>query len=220
MMNVRKLVSLTLAITLSGALSPGPLSASAIVTGASMGLFGGLLIALGHMIVELPYVTMLYKLVNQFKKFLMKMKVKFILNVIVTFFLAYFSYLLIKDSINIFQSGAFSFAELNLTVLNPLEAIGIGIILTGFNAYFLTWWLTVGYPLIEESVKYGVRGLSVMYVSHVWMDYAWLALLASGGNAIKLLGSMPYALLLLIIALMLAVFATKIGLDTIKMVFK
>jgi len=147
-MNVRKLVSLTLAITLSGALSPGPLSASAIVTGASIGLFGGLLIALGHMIVELPYVTMLYKLINQFRKFLTKMKIKLILNVIVTFFLAYFSYLLIKDSINIFQSGAFSFTELNLTVLNPLEAVGIGVILTGFNAYFLTWWLTVGYPLI------------------------------------------------------------------------
>jgi len=217
-MSIRKLISLTLAITLSGALSPGPLSASAIIIGTSMELFGGLLIALGHMIVELPYVTILYKLINQFKKFLVK--IKLMLNTIVILFLAYFSYLLIKDSIKVFQNNALPLTGLNLTITNPLEAISIGVILTGFNAYFLTWWLTVGYPLIEESAKYGARGLSIVYISHVWMDYAWLALLASSGNAIKLLGSIPYALLLLITALILITFTIKIGSDTIKMVLK
>ncbi len=215
-MNVIKLVSLTLAITLSGALSPGPLSASAVVIGASMGLFGGLLIALGHMIVEFSYITVLYKLINQFKRILTKIKLA--LNIVIVSFLLYFSYLLINDSMKIFQNKVMSLSASNLTIMDPLGVISIGIVLTGFNAYFLAWWLTVGYPLIEESSRYGVKGLGTMYVSHVWMDYAWLAILASSGNAVKLLGSIPYATLLLIIGLILIIFTIKIALDTIKII--
>ncbi len=215
-MSIRKLIPLTLAITLSGALSPGPLSASAIIIGASMGLLGGLLIALGHMIVELPYVVILYKLINQFKKFLAKTKL--ILNIIIILFLSYFSYLLIKDSMKILLNNASQSTTSNLIITDPLGAISIGIILTGLNAYFLAWWLTVGYPLIEESSKYGIKGLSTMYISHVWMDYAWLTILASGGSAVKILGSTPYAILLSIIALILIIFTIKIVLDTTKII--
>ncbi|MEM3832542.1 MAG: LysE family transporter [Thermoprotei archaeon] len=214
-MSIRKLIPLTLAITLSGALSPGPLSASAIIIGASMGLFGGLLIALGHMIVELPYVVVLYKLINQFKRFLSKTKL--MLNIIVILFLLYFSYLLIRDSIKILKNNTSSLTA-SLIITDPLGAVSIGIILTGLNAYFLTWWLTVGYPLIEESSKHGIKGLSTMYISHVWMDYAWLTILASGGNTVKLLGSTPYAILLLVIALILIIFTIKMTSDTIKII--
>ncbi len=211
MSSYRVIVLLTLAITPSGALSPGPLSASAVALGALMGPLGGFLAALGHMVVELPYTLLLYRFTLLLKSFIARFKV--VLNTVVVAFLLYFSYLLLHDSLNLLTgSGGFQSSSVIIGG-GLLDAILVGALLTGFNAYFLIWWLTVGYPLIEESSKLGFRGFTVMYVSHVWMDYAWLTLLAGGGGAVKLLGSTPYAILLAALALILVVFATKIAID-------
>ncbi|MDM7275462.1 MAG: LysE family transporter, partial [Thermoprotei archaeon] len=103
-------------------------------------------------------------------------------------------------------------------VSGSLEAVAVGVALTGFNVYFLAWWLTVGYPLVEESSKLGFKGFTAMYVSHIWMDYAWLTILAAGGGATKILGETPYAALLAVLALILTAFALKIAADTLKLI--
>ncbi len=211
----RRLVLLTLAITPSGALSPGPLSASAVAIGGFLGPLGGVLIALGHTIVELPYAAGLYKFMGSMRAVIEKVRIP--MNVFIVAFLLYFSYLLFKDSIGVLEgrvgtlSGSFS-------VSGSLEAVAVGVALTGFNAYFLAWWLTVGYPLIEESSKLGVKGFTAMYISHVWMDYAWLTVLAAGGGAARIMGETPYAILLAILAFILLAFAFKIAADTLKVV--
>ncbi len=214
MSSYRMIILLTLAITPSGALSPGPLSTSAVALGALMGPLGGFLAALGHMIIELPYVLLLYRFTLVLKGFIGRFKVLF--NTIVVLFLLYFSYMLLKDSLSLITSSRDS-QSLDVTVGGGLPgAILVGVILTGFNAYFLLWWLTVGYPLIEESSKLGFRGLAVMYISHVWIDYAWLTLLAGGGGAVSILGHTPYAILLGVLALILVILATRITIDTFK----
>jgi len=53
----------------------------------------------------------------------------------------------------------------------------------------------------------------VMYTSHVWMDYVWLALLAAAGGAAKLLGPY-YSLFNYALAAMLVLFAVDIALKT------
>ncbi len=210
--NLRKLVLTTLAITPSGALSPGPLSASAAAVGAALGLWGGFLIALGHMAVELPYVAILHRFAGLTRKSLGRMKVP--MNVIIVAFLVFFSYLLLIDATALLrgQASAGGFQR-----AGPLEAFLIGITLTGLNVYFLAWWLTVGYPLIEESSRLGLKGFTAMYASHVWMDYAWLMLLAAGGGATRILGTLPYALLLIALSAILIMFALKIARDTWKL---
>jgi len=210
----RMVVLLTLAITPSGALSPGPLSASAVALGALMGPLGGFLAALGHMVVELPYVLLLYRFTFTLRSFITKFKVA--LNTVVVVFLLYFSYMLLRDSISIVMGLEGSQSPGFIVGGGLLEAMVTGALLTGFNAYFLLWWLTVGYPLIEESSKLGFRGFTVMYASHVWMDYAWLTLLAGGGVTVKLLGSTPYAILLGVLATILVIFAVKIARDTFR----
>jgi len=209
----RRIILLTLAITPSGALSPGPLSASAVAVGALLGVTGGLVIALGHMIIELPYIILIYKFTAGLRSILGKTRLA--MNTVITLFLLYFSYMLLQDSIRVLNGGNLGSSS-GVIASSYLGAFIIGIALTGFNVYFLVWWLTVGYPLIEEASRLGVRGLTVMYTSHVWMDYVWLAILSAGGGASRLLGSTGYAVLLVILALILIVFALKIAVDTIR----
>lgn len=217
MSSFKRVVVLTLTLTPSGALSPGPLSASAIALGALMGPLAGFMVALGHTLVELPYVMLLYKVASILRVTLGRFKL--LLNIFMTLFLIYFSYLLLMDSINIAlgsTSPTFNQFNLNIGNISLLNAIIVGVILTGFNVYFLLWWLTVGYPMVEEASKLGVRGLTVMYASHVWMDYAWLTLLAGSGGVVRLLGSTPYSILLAILAVILALFAARIAVETLR----
>jgi threonine/homoserine/homoserine lactone efflux protein len=61
-----------------------------------------------------------------------------------------------------------------VTSRNPLF---LGVVFTGLNPYFIVWWLTVGSKLIVDALAFGLLlGVLLMYVSHVWMDYAWLTM--------------------------------------------
>jgi threonine/homoserine/homoserine lactone efflux protein len=51
----------------------------------------------------------------------------------------------------------------------------MGLGLTGLNPFFVVWWLTAGSQLIMLSLEFAsFAGVALMYVCHVWMDYAWL----------------------------------------------
>ncbi len=200
--SLKPLILKTLAITPSGALSPGPLSASAIVAGASLGVAGGLAIALGHMAFELPYVALLWVAASRVEPFLRRLEKP--LNTFVAAFILWFAFLTLEAA---FRGGGD--AAGGMAVGSLAQAFIVGVVLTGFNAYFLLWWLTVGYPLIRDSSSLGARGFAAMYASHVWMDYAWLALLAGlGGLAAGI--AWLQRLLLAVVGLMLALFALDI----------
>lgn len=213
MNGLKRLVITTLTLTPSGALSPGPLSASAVAAGALLGPLGGLLVALGHTLVELPYVAALHRFAGRWRGALDRLKIP--MNAVIVGFLLFFSQQLLRDAVTILNGGG---SPRGFAIAGPLEALFVGITLTGLNAYFLAWWLTVGYPLIEESARLGLKGFVAMYGSHVWMDYAWLILLAAGGGATRILGAIPYAALLGLLAAMLAGFALKIAFDTVRLV--
>ncbi|MEM2347741.1 MAG: LysE family transporter, partial [Sulfolobales archaeon] len=92
----------------------------------------------------------------------------------------------------------------------------VGLILTGFNPFFLIWWATVGMPLIEGVLRYNVlQSLPTMYLSHVWLDFIWLTLLAyTSSKGARYLSTMGYKLLLIVLAIMLILFAINISLKT------
>ncbi len=206
--SIRSVVVKTLMVTPSGALSPGPLSAAAVALGAKMGAVAGLAVALGHMLFEAPYTAMLAKGYARMARILDRYGK--ILNAAVIAFIAWFSYLLVLDGLHALLGHAPSLAATG-TEANLLDALIAGIVLTGANAYFLLWWLTVGLPLIRDAATLGPYGFAVMYASHVWMDYAWLTLLAAGGGIVRLMGAEAYGVLLLALAALLAVFAADIA---------
>jgi threonine/homoserine/homoserine lactone efflux protein len=63
--------------------------------------------------------------------------------------------------------------NLKFNIKNPIL---VGFIFTILNPFFLVWWLTIGSKLISDSViNFGIlEGISIIFLSHVWMDYFWL----------------------------------------------
>jgi len=203
--SLKRVVAETLLITPSGALSPGPLSASAVAIGALMGPVGGLLVALGHMLFELPYVVLLVKWAEKLSRAISKYEKP--LNLAVAGFIVFFAYGLILDAIAAAHGVVRTSSA--MTASTPLGALMVGLVLTAFNPYFLAWWATVGLPLVRGAAAHGGKGFAAMYSSHVWMDYVWLALLAAGGAGLSRITGL-YAALLLGLAAVLLVFAANL----------
>jgi threonine/homoserine/homoserine lactone efflux protein len=80
----------------------------------------------------------------------------------------------------------------------PGSSLVLGLALTGLNPYFILWWLTIGSVLIVQALAFAaIVGVLIMYVSHVWMDYAYLTAIAHlGKRGRKVLGSRYYKLVL------------------------
>jgi len=188
-------IATVVVVSASGALSPGPLTAATATLGAKKGWRTGLLAALGHAIVELPLVA------------LIGLGVLVVLESAITTgvlalaggcFLLFFGYLTLRDAIR-------------LEPLNKAEARGlhenpvlVGLALSALNPFFIVWWLGVGAPLISEALAlWGLWGIALMYASHVWLDLAWLpvvAYLASLGRLdMKFLRALLLALALAVI---------------------
>jgi threonine/homoserine/homoserine lactone efflux protein len=210
MSQLKKIVTLTIAISPSGALSPGPLSAMAVTAGLTLGAIGGLGLALGHMLVELPYIALLYFSMEKTRKYLEKGKAP--MNLIVSAFLVYFSYLLFQT---VFQNNLLDTSS-QPAIMSFLGAVIFGAVLTGFNPYFLMWWITVGYPLVNSASENGRKGLMAMYSSHVWMDYVWLVFLATAGGLAGEFSILAYRGLMFILAVVLLYFAVKLLADTYR----
>ncbi|TLN18793.1 lysine transporter LysE, partial [bacterium] len=193
-------VATVVIVTASGALMPGPLFAASLLQGIKGGAKSGFMISVGHTLVELPLVM------------LMGLGISSLLN-LPGFFTAVGltggTALIVFGAFQLryVTGGAFSVEPVEETKMQKRSLI-IGVGLTGLNPYFIVWWLTFGLGLVVQAVELGaLLGVLVMYISHVWMDYAWLTgtsyLSARGKSLLKARG---YKLLLIGLALFLMYF--------------
>ena len=211
-MDLMSLVVSTIAISVSGVLSPGPLTASAIAMGAKRRAKGGFLIAFGHMLFEFPYVIIIASLYSTIEFLLKNLIVSYALTFAISFFILFFSYMTVKEGVSIIRSESIRIERDEKYMFNPIL---VGVALTGLNPYFLLWWLSVGLPLIRASADMGFSFLLLMYVAHIWMDYFWLSLMGlAGEGSVKILKSKGYGLLLVILGAVLILFAINISLET------
>ena len=192
----------TLVVSPSGALSPGLLTASAIVVGLYLGYAGGVLVAVGHMLFELPYVLLIAYFLGKLRSLISKLEKPMAL--LVLGFTVYFALGLIRDALSLSKQvvGVEGVSRV-FDPRSPFLAVVTGVFYTGFNPYFLLWWLTVGLPLVRDAGLLGVRGLAAMYLSHVWLDYAWLGMLAGLGGLASLTASYYRVILLGLTAMLL-----------------
>lgn len=202
-------VATVVVVTASGALMPGPLFAASLLQGIKGGAKSGFMISVGHTLVELPLVM------------LMGLGISSLLN-LPGFFTAVGliggTALIVFGAFQLryVTGGAFSVEPVEETKMQKRSLI-IGVGLTGLNPYFIVWWLTFGLGLVVQAVELGaLLGVLVMYISHVWMDYAWLTstsyLSARGKSLLKARG---YKLLLIGLALFLMYFGAGFILRTI-----
>jgi len=189
------------AITVSGALSPGPLTVATIIHGGKGGLKAGLGCALGHTIVELPLVILIWfgllSLVSQ--------TAKQFLGIVGGLALIVFGVLQLRGVLKSSQTSS------NNVALVERGSILTGVMLSGLNPYFILWWFSIGSALIYEAMSLGlIQGLTVMYLSHVWLDYLWLGLLAYLSKyGRKLIGLKIYRYVLVLFSLILIFFGVS-----------
>ncbi|MFH1081811.1 MAG: LysE family transporter [Pseudomonadota bacterium] len=146
-------------ISMSGVLMPGPIMAFTVAQG-SRKPFAGSLVAIGHGVVELPLIALIY------------------LGVGVLFQMA-----AVKVAIGILGGGVLLWMAIEMLRNyrraeisgqgRDLNSFVAGILLTAGNPYFLIWWATVGATLILRSIEFGVAGLVLMTVIHWSCDLVW-----------------------------------------------
>ncbi|MEO0101903.1 MAG: LysE family transporter [candidate division WOR-3 bacterium] len=187
-------------VSLSGALAPGPLTAATATLGLRRSWKSGLLVGLGHTIVELPYLILLALGVSAAFKHSLFHRTFGILGGL---FLFYFGFSTMEKALRLNE-------KIKEPPLRRIEQpILTGIFLTLFNPYFFTWWLGIGASLISEALaKRGFFGVGLLYLSHVWLDYAWLIFIARIA-ALGRLNTKIFRALLIILASLLIYFGGK-----------
>jgi len=194
-------------LTSSGALSPGPLTFSAIVLGMKKGWKAGFLEAVGHTLFEFPLVLLIgvgssYIINNEL--FLN------IAGMIGGLALIIFSILLLQDLISLRRGDG-----------ERILKISGGPILTGFlftalNPYFIVWWTTVGLKLIIDIILAGgILFVIFLYPIHVWMDYLWLSLVSYLSSKGRKLGVKIQAGILIIFIIILMYYGIKFIIESV-----
>ena len=194
-------------LTSSGALSPGPLTFSAIVLGMKKGWKAGFLEAVGHTLFEFPLVLLIgvgsSHIINN-ELFLN------IAGMIGGLALIIFSILLLQDLISLRRGDG-----------ERILKISGGPILTGFlftalNPYFIVWWTTVGLKLIIDIILAGgILFVIFLYPIHVWMDYLWLSLVSYLSSKGRKLGVKIQAGILIIFIIILMYYGIKFIIESI-----
>ncbi|HDN18293.1 MAG TPA: hypothetical protein ENF41_04450 [Candidatus Bathyarchaeota archaeon] len=151
-----------ISISMTGTLSPGPLTAALISWGSRKGWRAGLYASIGHTIVEFPLVVGI------------AMGIYLILEEGILRILG-----MIGGILLLFM-GVFQIVRREKERREEVgRALGVGILLTGLNPYFIIWWFAIGVRIISTTViLFGFAGILLMYVLHVWLDYVWMILVS------------------------------------------
>jgi len=143
---------------------PGPVFAVTLSKGYESRL-AGIEVALGHGIVEIPLVAIIY---FGFARFFGLELVKTILSTAGGSILIYMGSGMFRRR-HKESEGAHSLSQ------GPITA---GFLTTVSNAYFFLWWTTIGAALITRAVAFGVIGILLLVLVHWLCDLTWCSLVS------------------------------------------
>jgi threonine/homoserine/homoserine lactone efflux protein len=152
-------------ISLSGVMAPGPVTAAAIGMGARS-RYAGMLLAIGHGIVEFPLMVLI---VLGMGRILKLPTAQIIIGLAGGAFLLMMAVGMLKSLRSAEQQ------ETKVAKSAPLLA---GIILSAGNPYFLFWWATVGLALATTATGMGIWAFALFAVVHWLCDFIWLSALS------------------------------------------
>jgi threonine/homoserine/homoserine lactone efflux protein len=147
------------AISLSGVMLPGPLTAVTIAKGYR-NQNAGSWIAIGHAVIELPLMALVYFGLAQF---FTSPEAKMAIGAAGGLMLMVMGVLVF---INIKKAEG-EVADL------PYNSLTAGIMMTGTNPYFFLWWATIGITLIAGAAAFGIIGLLLFAIVHWLCDLGW-----------------------------------------------
>lgn len=160
------LLATVTAISLTGVMAPGPVTAVTITKGAAR-KEAGALIAVGHGIVEMPMILLIGL---GFATVMAVPEVKALVGIIGGGVLLWMGLGLLRTKPQAFEqrrevAGGCVLAGLTTTVANP---------------YWFVWWATVGAALVVSAGAWGWLGLVAFALTHWLCDLGWLSFLSWG----------------------------------------
>lgn len=196
-----------LIISCSGAMQPGPVTATAIAMGARS-RYAGTLLAIGHGIIEFPLMVVI---ILGLGKYFEMPKVQIAIGLaggVLLLLMAIQGLLSLKAKADN-KSRAFT--------NKPILA---GIILSAGNPYFLIWWATVGLALATQAAQWGIWAFALFALAHWSVDLIWLQILSwASFKGSVLLGPRGMRIVLMICSAALFVFGLFFIYNAAKILF-
>jgi threonine/homoserine/homoserine lactone efflux protein len=146
-------------VSLSGVMMPGPMFAVTVAKGYKS-QFAGAKMALGHAIVEVPLMLLIYFGLGRFFD---REPVQ------IALFLAGGA-LMVWMGIGMLRRSRQSIEEAKEL---PHNAVVAGVITSIANPFFFLWWVAVGSMLIMKSLSFGVTGFVLLITVHLLCDFGW-----------------------------------------------
>lgn len=199
-------------VTASGALAPGPLFFGLLMHGSKEGARAGFSAAIGHTLVEFPLVL---ALALGLLAAASQPTVKGVIGIVGGLGLIAFGAQQIYETLKSKPKST----EISKGRKLPASSLVLGLALTGLNPYFILWWLTIGSILVVQALAFAaIVGVLIMYISHVWMDYAFLTTIAHLGKKGKAtVGSRWYKIMLIGFALVLMYYGATFVTGAVKL---
>src|SRR3712207_3804593 len=198
MMDILKFGTEVVTISASGVLAPGPLLFANLACATYHDKWSGIKVACGHTIVELVLIVILSA--GLFTADAAK-RYASLIGLMGGIALLSFAGLQVATTI----IGKIRSEHDTRYIVGNKSPFLVGLSFSALNPFFILWWFTAGLKLITDSTEFGViTGLIILFATHIWMDYAWLALtayLSSKGSS--LLNSQLYRVILLGLASLL-----------------
>jgi threonine/homoserine/homoserine lactone efflux protein len=152
-------------VSLSGVMSPGPVTAAAIAMGAR-NRFAGALMAVGHGIIEFPLMI----LITLGMEAILKSSTT---KVVIGF--AGGAFLLIMA---IQMLGSLSKTESEEVKSIKTGPVVAGVILSAGNPFFFVWWASVGLNLAITAARFGIWAFAIFAIVHWLCDLIWFSVLS------------------------------------------
>ncbi|MCX7982951.1 MAG: LysE family translocator [Syntrophales bacterium] len=150
-------------VALSGALMPGPLLMVTVSESPRRGFLTGPLLIIGHSILEgMLVVAVVLGLLPYLRKF----GVFEVIAVLGAVMLIFMTWEMIKELPSLTLNGPVMEKETRSLMLT-------GVMVSLANPYWSLWWLTVGLGYIVWSMSFGVPGVVLFFLGHIFADFLW-----------------------------------------------
>jgi threonine/homoserine/homoserine lactone efflux protein len=147
-------------ISLSGVMMPGPMFA-VTVSRSYRSQLAGIKIALGHAIVEVPLMLLIY---FGLARFFDREPVQIVLYLVGGSILVWMGISMFRKRSRSVEGGS----EL------PYNSVIAGVITSAANPFFFLWWVAVGSMLVMKSLSFGLTGFILLITVHLACDFGWL----------------------------------------------
>lgn len=161
----------SLLIGYSGAVMPGSLLTYTIDKSLKNGPKSGLLISIGHVLLEL---ILVFLALFGLGKYLGSKTAQMIIGIAGGFVLILFSIQMLRDVYR--QKIKLDLDEGSSRQGNLILG---GAVISASNPYFTFWWAVVGLGLIMESYnRFGIAGVTAFYIGHILSDISWFGFIS------------------------------------------